>query len=558
MRRIERREGAFDPVQWQGWHPVIARAIAVRGGSPHEQGSGLEGLAKPEMKGLGTAAEIVVDAILSGRKIVCCADFDSDGAQAAAVIVRGLRMLGALHVDFVVPDRLTMGYGLTEGAVDLAAEKGCEVLITVDCGISNIDGVRYARSKNMVVVVSDHHACPEVLPDADAIVNPQMADCPFASKNLAGVGVAFYLLIAVRARLREMDRLPPGQITDLIPYVAVGTVGDLVRLDANNRILVRNGLARIRSGRVGAGYRALAEATGTGLSNVTTSHLGFNWVPALNSAGRIDNMRIGIECLLSDSDEGARGTAFELCELNRQRRSMQAEMTIDGAFLLEGQEGRHGVVVHDPHFHEGIVGLLASRYKDQLYRPVMVFANSQREGELKGSGRSIPGINIRDAMLLAGQLAPGSLIRGGGHAMACGASAAANHLDAFAAAFDEACRRLAPDRAFEEIVLTDGRLGESSIDLDLARALETSGPWGQGFEEPRFEGSFRVLGVKTMGKDGTHVRYSLDIDGQTIQAVHFGGAENIQKKQLDCIYQVSVNRWNGREELQLRVEEICS
>lgn len=556
MKRIETRQGEFNPKDWIGWNPVAARAVALRGGMPDEDRAGLDQLLRPNLKGLEDAVAILVDAIRGRRRIVCVADYDSDGAHSAVVIARGLRMLGASDVDFVVPDRLTMGYGLTRGAVDLAIAAKCQVLVTVDCGISNQDGVRYARANGMTVIITDHHECPEVLPEADAIVNPRMRDCPFESKNLAGVGVAFYLMIAVRARLRDQGMLEEkGSLAELLPYVCTGTVGDLVRLDRNNRILVSKGLERIRSGRVGEGYRALAISTGTGLENMGTQDIAFKWVPALNAAGRIANMRAGIECLLASEEEPARRMAGELSDLNRQRREMQKEMVYDGEYHLDGLEGRAGVCIYDETFHQGIVGLLASRFKEQLYRPVMVFAPGN-PGEIKGSGRSIPGINIRDAMLAAGALAPEAFIRGGGHSAACGLSLHADRFEEYREAFDRAVRHVAFEGVFQEVMLTDGRLEEHQIDIDLARAIERAAPWGQGFEEPRFVGEFRIVNTRTMGQDGTHVRYTVDVDGQNLTAVHFGGAERIQKGALNCIYQISVNRWNGREEIQLRVEEL--
>ena len=544
-------------------HPVLRRVYAARGiASADELALELKHLLPPDaLLGLEPAVTILRDAIRAGRCIVVAGDYDADGATACAVAVLGLRALGAARVDYVVPHRVTMGYGLSPALVGLARERGAELLVTVDNGIASLAGVEAANAAGLPVVVTDHHLAGPQLPAAAAIVNPNQPGCGFASKHLAGVGVMFYVLLALRARLRGegafADRAEPN-LAELLDLVALGTVADVVKLDRNNRILVQQGLQRIRAGRARPGLLALLEAAGRSTDRLAASDLGFVLGPRLNAAGRLDDMRAGIDLLLASDTETARPLAQRLDQLNRERRVIEAEMR-DAALESVADSEDVGVTLFEPDWHEGVVGLVASRVKDALHRPVIAFARAAERGLLKGSGRSITGFHLRDALAAIDAHHPGLIERFGGHAMAAGLSLPEDALAAFRTVFDAQCRGQLDDAALERVIDSDGELASDELRIDTARALEAAGPWGQGFAEPRFDGLFFVDDYRPVGADGRHVKYRLrTAAGQRLEAVHFNGAETALEGGLArAVYALCVNRFRDNETLEIRLDSIA-
>ncbi|GAC1621630.1 MAG: single-stranded-DNA-specific exonuclease RecJ [Nevskia sp.] len=543
-------------------NPVLRRVLAARG--VHEPGQlalDLKHLLPPsQLKGIETAAAVLAEAIRAQRRIVIAGDYDADGATASAVAVLGLRALGARDVGYVVPNRFTMGYGLSPPLVELACAEGAEVLVTVDNGIASLAGVAAANAAGLQVVITDHHLAGAELPAAAAIVNPNQPGCPFPSKHLAGVGVMFYLLLALRALRRAEGAFaaqPEPNLAELLDLVALGTVADVVRLDYNNRILVAQGLARIRAGRARPGLAALIEAGGRTHERISSGDLGFILGPRLNAAGRLDDMRLGIACLLAPDLQTARPMAQQLDALNRERRTIEAQMRDDALAQVADSEDI-GVTLFEPDWHEGVVGLVASRVKDALHRPAIAFARASERGLLKGSGRSIAGLHLRDALANLDAAHPGLILRFGGHAMAAGLTLPEDGLEAFRSVFDAECRRLLDAEALDRVIETDGELAADEFRLDTALVLEQAGPWGQGFPEPRFEGRFDIEDLRPVGADGQHVRYRLrHAGGAVVSAVHFNGAEvAIEDGRLQAVYQLSVNRFRDREALELRLDHV--
>ena len=540
---------------------VLRRVYAARGLSdPAQLALDLKHLLPPDqLLGIGSAADLLAQAIREQKRIIIAGDYDADGATATAVAVLGLKALGAANVGFVVPNRFTMGYGLSPPLVELARGQGAELLVTVDNGIASLAGIEAANAIGLPVVVTDHHLAGPELPAAAAIVNPNQPGCPFASKHLAGVGVMFYVLLALRARLRTDGAFGAGSgpnLAELLDLVALGTVADVVRLDYNNRILVQQGLARIRAGRARPGLMALLEAAGRTPERINAGDLGFVLGPRLNAAGRLDDMARGIECLLAPDRETALPIAQELDKLNRERRGIEAQMR-DDALALVAESDDVGVVLHEPDWHEGVVGLVASRVKDALHRPVIAFACAHERGMLKGSGRSIPGLHLRDALAAVDVKYPGLITRFGGHAMAAGLTMPEEGLAAFRTVFDVQCRALLDADALAQVIDSDGELGAQEFVLDTAHLIESAGPWGQGFPEPRFDGEFEVIDLRPIGKDGNHVRYRLRGPQGLINAVHFNGAETaVDGGRVRAVYQLAINRWQDRETLELKIEQI--
>jgi single-stranded-DNA-specific exonuclease len=513
-----------------------------------------------QLLGIEAAAALLAEAIARQRRIIVAGDYDADGATATAVAVLGLRALGAASVDYVVPNRFTMGYGLSPALVRMALDKGAELLVTVDNGIASIAGVAAANTAGLQVLVTDHHLAGEELPAAAAIVNPNQPGCGFASKHLAGVGVMFYVLLALRARLRAEGRFTgraEPNLAELLDLVALGTVADVVRLDHNNRILVEQGLARIRAGRARPGLHALLAAAGRPYEYAGSQDLGYVVGPRLNAAGRLEDMTVGIECLLAGT-EAAKTLAAQLDALNRERRDIEAQMR-DEALELLAQNRDTGVCAFDSGWHEGVVGLVASRVKDRLHRPVIAFARAAEPGLLKGSGRSIRGLHLRDALAAIDARHPGLITRFGGHAMAAGLSLPETRLAEFHAAFDAECAARLDAEALEQVLETDGELGEQELNLDTARVLERGGPWGQGFPEPHFEGSFEVLETRAMGGDGRHIKYRLRLPGGAlVEALDFNGHERAagRGERLRLVYDIGVNRYRGQEGLEMRIVDL--
>lgn len=541
--------------------PVLRRVYAARGlRDPAQLALELKHLAPPDrLLGIDAAAALLAAAIRDGKRIVIAGDYDADGATACAVATLGLKALGAASVGYVVPNRFTMGYGLSPPLVDLALAAGAELLVTVDNGIASLAGIDHANSLGLPVVVTDHHLAGPELPAAAAIVNPNQPGCPFPSKHLAGVGVMFYVLLALRARLRSEGAFGSGNgpnLADLLDLVALGTVADVVKLDYNNRVLVQQGLNRIRAGRARPGLMALLEAAGRTPERINASDLGFVLGPRLNAAGRLDDMRRGIECLLAPDRDSALPIAQELDKLNRERRGIEAQMR-DDALALVAESDDIGVTVHEPDWHEGVVGLVASRVKDALHRPVIAFARAQERGMLKGSGRSIAGLHLRDALAAIDAQYPGLITRFGGHAMAAGLTLPEEGLAAFRTVFDAQCRVMLDDDALAQVVDSDGELRGPELSIATAVEIESAGPWGQGFPEPRFDGQFEIVDLRPVGKDGNHVRYRLQGPAGVINAVHFNGAETaIEDGRVRVVYQLAINRWQDRETLELRVDRV--
>ncbi|HEX4871402.1 MAG TPA: single-stranded-DNA-specific exonuclease RecJ [Nevskiaceae bacterium] len=562
-RRLRRRPAVPEQGLPATLHPVLRRVYAQRGlRDGRELQLDLSGLLPPDgLLGIGAASTALAAAIREGRRIVLAGDYDADGATGVALGVLGLRALGARDPGYVVPDRLTMGYGLSPALVEAALAQGAELVLTVDNGIASLAGVAHANARGLPVLISDHHLAGPELPAALAIVNPNQPGCPFASKHLAGVGVLFYLLLATRSRLREAadwfgPARPEPNLAAFLDLVALGTVADLVRLDHNNRILVQQGLLRMRAGRLRPGLAALLQVAGRDPARLSAADLGFVLGPRLNAAGRLENIRLGIDCLLGEDPAAVLAQARELDAINRSRRERQAQMSEEAEQLAGAQpDGQVGLCLFHPDWHEGVVGLVASRLKERWHRPAVAFARAQTPGLLKGSARSLAGLHLRDALAEVDAAHPGLIERFGGHAMAAGLSLPEAHLDRFAAAFDAVCRRHLRAEDLEPAVDSDGELGSAELTLDSALALEQAGPWGQGFPEPVFDGRFEVLESRRIGADGSHVKYRLRGPGGEVEAVDFGGAERqiAPGGWLRAAYGLSVNRWQGRERLDLQL-----
>ena len=544
-------------------HPVLRRLYAARGVAAAQLSLELKHLLPPAgLLGIEPAAALLADAIEAGEGIVIAGDYDADGATGTALAVLGLRALGAAEVHYVVPDRFRMGYGLSPELAELAAATGAGVLVTVDNGIASISGVSHAQELGLSVVVTDHHLPGPELPTADAIVNPNQPGCGFTSKAMAGVGVMFYLLLALRAELRSRGAFE-GQaepnLSEWLDLVALGTVADLARLDYNNRILVEQGLRRIRAGRARPGLLALLKLAGRDPTRVGSTDLGFALGPRINAAGRLDDIRTGIDCLLADTEEEAQGLAAQLDRFNRERRELQAQMNGEALLLSEDNESV-GVVLFEEDWHEGIVGLVASKLKERLHRPSIAFARAQEPGLRKGSARSIDGLHVRDALAAVDARQPGLIGRFGGHAMAAGLSLPEANLPAFAQAFDAICREWLSEAQLQRVLETDGELRAEELQLATALQLEHAGPWGQGFPEPMFEGHFEVLDARLIGSDGQHAKYRLRsaAGGAPLTAVDFNGGERLQspRSRMQAVFTLSVNRWQGAESLDLRIEHL--
>jgi single-stranded-DNA-specific exonuclease len=505
-------------------------------------------------------------AIKAQARIIVVGDFDCDGATGTAVAVRGLRMLGAQDVGYAVPNRMRHGYGLSPAIVAGLLPRKPELLITVDNGIAAHAGVAAAKAQGMQVIVTDHHLPGTTLPDADAILNPQVAGDTFPSKALAGVGVMFYLLLALRARMRGQGAFADSNEPDLstlLDLVALGTVADLVPLDQNNRILVEAGLRRIRSGRACAGIAALLDCGKRDPARAIASDLGFVVGPRINAAGRLEDMTFGIECLLSDDASRARDLAETLSAINAERREMQDGMTAQGEATVSrwiaahGAEALpHGVVLFDADWHHGVVGLVASKLKESLHRPVIACAPADGD-ELKASGRSIPGFHLRDALAQVDARSPGLIIRFGGHAMAAGLSLRRADLDAFARTFDAVARELLQPEMLDAIVLTEGELDAADFNLDLACQLRNAGPWGQGFAEPCFDGEFALESWKVVGEKHLKMKLRHPRLADALDAIAFNAYRgDAPAATLRAVFQLDVNEWNRRQSLQLLIRHL--
>ena len=523
----------------------------------------LKGLLPPtDLKGIRAAVEVLSRALDARQRILVVGDFDCDGATSSALMVSILRELSA-EIEYLVPNRFEYGYGLTPEIVDVGLGFDPAVIVTVDNGISSIDGVRYAKDLGIAVVVTDHHLPGEQLPVADAIVNPNQPDCPFSSKNLAGVGVAFYLLSALRASLRrrgwfEATGRQEPNLVDRLDLVALGTVADVVPLDHNNRILVQEGLRRIRAGRALPGINALISAAGKDPRFLNSSDMAYGLAPRLNAAGRLEDMSLGINCLLEAVPERARAIAGRLNELNRSRREIESDMKAQAEASLEKVKSVDalavGLALYEPEWHQGVVGIVASRIKDRYHRPVFAFAPGDA-GNLKGSGRSIEGLHIRDALDAIAARYQGLVIKFGGHAMAAGLSIREVDFPAFRDAFDEEVRRWLTLEDLEATILSDGEIAER-VDVGLARQVLEGGPWGQGFPAPVFDGSFEILSQKIVGGGHLKLKARNTKSDQVFEAIAFGTDRLIENRHCVLVYRLDLNLYDGLMSVQLIVDAI--
>ena len=557
-----------------GLHPLLARLYAARGiVAKDELDDGLARLLPPaSMKGTHEAAVLLADAIAADKRLCIVADYDCDGATACAVGVRGLRLLGAHHVDYLVPDRVVDGYGLTPPIAQRVKDSGADVLITVDNGIASVEGVATAKALGLQVLVTDHHLPGPALPNADVIVNPNQPGCTFESKSIAGVGVMFYVLLALRAELRARGTFcelrlagsgtgtPQPKLDSLLTLVALGTVADVVKLDANNRRLVAQGLKRLRAHAQPAGVASLFVAAGRQAKVATTFDFGFALGPRINAAGRLSDMTLGIECLLTDDPGRADELAKTLDTINRERREIEGgmreqAMLISESMFVDEDTPPAAISVFDPDFHEGVVGIVASRIKDKVHRPTFVFAASSAPGkahELKGSGRSIPGFHLRDALDLVAKRHPGVLLKFGGHAMAAGCTVAEEAFDVFEQALAQVAREWLDVAALTRCIETDGPLAPEYCRADMVDTLHRE-VWGQGFAPPTFSEEVQVLSQRLVGEAKNHLSIKLMHQGHPVDAIWFGHTDALPAR-VTLAFRLDVNEWRGERKVQFLVE----
>ena len=561
--RIEQRQ----PTQHLGLDDdLLDRVFSARGiNDPSQLERGLVNLLSPaDLPEIDIAAARLADAVEQNQKILIVGDFDADGATSVALCLLALRAMGATNVDFLVPNRFDYGYGLSPEIVQLAATLAPNVIVTVDNGVASVDGVALANEMGIDVVVTDHHLPGDVLPDAHALVNPNVGDNAFASKSMAGVGVAYYLLSWVRQTLRQRDyfasrQIPEPNMAQYLDLVAFGTVADVVPLDQNNRILVHQGLLRIRRGKTRPGIAALARVGKRDLSTLSASDMGFALGPRLNAAGRLQDMSVGIRCLVTDDPAEAGQLAAELDSLNQTRREIEQGMVADAEMILTQitpAPDEMGIAVYHESFHQGVVGIVAGRLREKFHRPAIVFADaSDTSDELKGSARSIDGLNIRDVLDSIATRLPGMLPKFGGHAMAAGLSIKRVHLARFQKAFDKAVRAAVTQDMLDAVLLTDGSLKQEQLNLQTVATLADAGPWGNGFAEPLFAGEFKLVNQRVVGQD--HLKLVLGLNDQLIDAIAFrqkplGG----QPEHVNVVYKPALNDYAGQQTLQLMVEYI--
>ena len=558
MPRILKREidpDAYQALSGAGVAPLLSRLYAARKVSDaSELQPRLTGLLPFEsMKGIRDMAVELADGIEAGARFLIVADYDADGATACAVGVQGLRMLGA-QVDYLVPNRAVHGYGLSPAIVEEAARMEPDALITVDNGIAAVEGVNAANELGIPVYVTDHHLPGDVLPEAAGIVNPNQPGCPFPSKNLAGVGVMFYVLLALRSELRSrgaFDGKTEPDLRVLLDRVALGTVADVVKLDANNRILVNQGLQRIRAGLASPGIQALMQVSGRRPEKASVFDLGFMLGPRLNAAGRLEDMRLGIECLLAPDLEAALPMAQRLHEINQSRKEIESDMKEQALALLEEVDcaGKQGLAIYHPEWHAGVIGILASRLKEKYHRPVIAFAPGS-DGELKGSGRSIAALHLRDALDWIDRKHPGLIVKFGGHAMAAGLSIRPEGFAEFQSAFEQLAREWLSPADLDEVIETDGELAPGDLDIELVKALENA-VWGQGFPAPQFQGEFAVLSQRVVGEK--HLKLDVSLKNMRYEAMAFFHNEPLPERFIG-VYAPMLNEYNGRLSIQLKLQ----
>ena len=549
-----------ESLQNSGYSPLLARLLAARG-VRHAQDAELsmkQLLAPTDLRNIAQTAQHISDAIAARHNITIIADYDCDGATACAVAVRGLKLLGALPecVDFLVPNRFDYGYGLSPEIVQLAAHQTPkpDLLITVDNGMASIDGVALANQLGMDVIITDHHLPADTLPNALSIVNPNQVGCGFESKNLAGVGVMFYVLIATRAELRKRGAYtdkPEPNLSELLDLVALGTVADVVKLDQNNRILVAQGLQRIRAGKMCAGIAALLKIAGRDAQKASTFDLSFAIGPRLNAAGRLDDMALGIRCLLTDSTSEAEQIANELNDMNNERKQIEKQMREDAEVNLSALkiDAHNSICVVHEEFHQGVIGIVAGRLKEKYHRPTIVFAPDGKEF-LKGSGRSIAGIHLRDVLDWVDKHAPEVIVKFGGHAMAAGLTIVATQYELFKNTFEQAVLAMSEPEVFIKQIATDGELVPADMTVENIDAMNAQ-VWGQGFAPPLFEGVFEIVEQRIL-KDA-HLKLTLRNPHGTYSAIWFFHATELDSP-MHCAYQMQRNDWNGKTSVQLLIE----
>ena len=577
MSRLVKRRVANSTLNLpDSMHPLLRRVYSQRKIKHVEELElGLENLIPPErFKGIDAAIELLIDALRQQQRVLIVADFDADGATSCVVALTALRQFGYQHTDYIVPNRFDYGYGLTPEIVELAKTRNPDLIITVDNGISSIEGVAAAKLAGIKTLITDHHLPGADAPNADAIVNPNQNGCNFPSKSIAGVGVIFYVMLALRARLRETNWFEENSIAepnlaDLLDLLALGTVADVVALDRNNRILVSEGLRRIRAGRTRPGIKSLLEIAGRSITRLTASDLGFSVGPRLNAAGRLDDMSTGIECLLTDHEGAAYKLALQLDDMNKDRKQIEGDMREQAfkflqEFSLEESDLPAALCIYDERWHQGVVGILASRVKEKFNRPVIAFADADDSGvEIKGSARSIKGFHIRDALDAVASRNPGMISKFGGHAMAAGLSLKKDKLQEFTRAFQKQAALLLDEELLQAHIMSDGDITHSEFSMDTAAVLIKGGPWGQEFPEPVFDGKFKVIQQRRVGEN--HLKLVLAPElapRQTIDAIAF----NIDKQEwpapemtdIEIAYKLDINEFRGNQTLQLMVEHIIA
>ncbi|HAT3682744.1 TPA: single-stranded-DNA-specific exonuclease RecJ [Serratia marcescens] len=569
--QLRRRPAADDTHLPASLPPLLRRLYALRGvQGEQELERGVKGMLPwQQLDGIDDAVSLLQQALTDGRRIMVVGDFDADGATSTALTVLALRSMGGATVDYLVPNRFEDGYGLSPEVVEQAAARGAELIVTVDNGISSHAGVDVAHAKGMQVLVTDHHLPGETLPAAEAIVNPNLRGCAFPSKSLAGVGVAFYLMLALRARLRdsgwfEQRALAMPNLAELLDLVALGTVADVVPLDANNRILVYQGLNRIRAGKCRPGIRALLEVANRDARQLAANDLGFALGPRLNAAGRLDDMSIGVALLLSDDIAQARMLANDLDALNQTRREIEQGMQVEALQLCDqlertSSELPYGLAMYHPEWHQGVVGILASRIKERFHRPVIAFAPAG-DGILKGSGRSVPGLHMRDALERLDMLNPGLMMKFGGHAMAAGLSLEEARFDEFRQRFGELVGEWLDPAMLEGVIWSDGELAMQELSLTTAELLREGGPWGQAFPEPTFDGKFRILQQRLVGEKHLKLMVEPLGGGPLLDGIAFNVDTTLwpdsSVREVELAYKLDVNEFRGNRNVQLLIQHL--
>ncbi|MDU3573031.1 MAG: single-stranded-DNA-specific exonuclease RecJ [Serratia marcescens] len=569
--QLRRRPAADDTHLPASLPPLLRRLYALRGvQAEQELERGVKGMLPwQQLDGIDDAVGLLQQALADGRRIMVVGDFDADGATSTALTVLALRSMGGAAVDYLVPNRFEDGYGLSPEVVEQAAARGAELIVTVDNGISSHAGVDVAHAKGMQVLVTDHHLPGETLPAAEAIVNPNLRGCAFPSKSLAGVGVAFYLMLALRARLRdcgwfEQRALAMPNLAELLDLVALGTVADVVPLDANNRILVYQGLNRIRAGKCRPGIRALLEVANRDARQLAANDLGFALGPRLNAAGRLDDMSIGVALLLSDDIAQARMLANDLDALNQTRREIEQGMQVEALQLCDQLERTstelpYGLAMYHPEWHQGVVGILASRIKERFHRPVIAFAPAG-DGILKGSGRSVPGLHMRDALERLDMLNPGLMVKFGGHAMAAGLSLEEAKFDEFRQRFGELVGEWLDPAMLEGVIWSDGELAMQELSLTTAELLREGGPWGQAFPEPTFDGKFRILQQRLVGEKHLKLMVEPLGGGPLLDGIAFNVDTTLwpdsSVREVELAYKLDVNEFRGNRNVQLLIQHL--